>query len=94
MAWLSQAAPEDALSVKKLAFQLAAMLESQHDTQITMMHVLEELQGQKQADRRMVTMLHLIAPYAKVWGWFRVGSSLGFRRKKPSYSSLIQNHKA
>ena len=49
LAWLSQAAPEgDALSViVQLAFQLAAMLESQRDTQITMMHVLEELQGQK-----------------------------------------------
>ena len=84
MAWLSQAAPEgDALSViVQLAFQLAAMLESQRDTQITMMHVLEELQGQKQADRRMVTMLHLIAPYAKVWGWFRVGSRFRFQAQK------------
>ena len=46
--WLAQAgAEEEAVpAILQLASQLAGILESQRDTQITMMHVLEGLQSQ------------------------------------------------
>ena len=40
--------------ILQLACQLAAILESQRNTQITMMHVLEGLQGQREAQRTNV----------------------------------------
>ena len=60
LSWLAQAGAEaEAVPViLQLASQLAAILESQRDTQITMMHVLEGLQGQRQAERRMLGILH------------------------------------
>ena len=60
LSWLAQAGAEaEAMPViLQLASQLAAILESQRDTQITMMHVLEGLQGQREAERRMLGVLH------------------------------------
>ena len=60
LSWLAQAGAEaEAVPViLQLVSQLAAILESQRDTQITMMHVLEGLQGQREAERRMLGILH------------------------------------
>ena len=60
LSWLAQASAEaEAVPViLQLASQLAGILESQRDTQITMMHVLEGLQGQREAERRMLGVLH------------------------------------
>ena len=56
LSWLAQAGAEAEAApvILQLASQLAAILESQRDTQITMMHVLEGLQGQREAERRML----------------------------------------